>query len=182
MNTEVMRRLLAAVLADQPERADAGMALDEVRLSRVLSGEESLTDAEQHLLWTSPAARQRLFTLHGIQRARQYLIWRQLGIAPLISYRAAADGAVQTITIDNHPDLTIKLFPLDEQGDRWTIFLKLSCQVQQSLVSGIRLVDTGGVQWLAGHVDKDGELSADWVHQESPLQRLHRYELRIDPL
>ena len=59
---------------------------------------------------------------------------------------------------------------------------KLSEALQESLVSGIRLVDTGGVQWLAGHVDHDGELSADWTHPESPLQRLHRYELRFEPL
>jgi hypothetical protein len=182
MNTEAMKRLLAAMLADQTEHDDAGMALDEARLTRALSGEEPLTGAEQDLLWTSPAARQRLFALRGMQRSSQYLTWRQIGIEPLIPYRAAADGAVQTVTIDSHPDWTIKLFPLDEQGDRWTIFLKLSERVTQSLVSGIRLVDTGDAQWLAGHVDKDGELSADWVHQESPLQRLHRYELRIDPL
>lgn len=182
MNTEAMKRLLAAILADQEEQADAGMALDEARLSRALSGADPLNEAEQQLLWTSPAARQRLYALQSAQRAVQYLTWQQQSIEPSITYHAAADGAVQPITIDTHPHLTIKLFPLDEQGDRWTIFLKLSERVQQSLVSGIRLVDTGGAQWLVGHVDKDGELSADWMHQESPLQRLLHYELRIEPL
>jgi hypothetical protein len=182
MNTKTMKRLLAAILAQQPERADAGMALDETRLRRALSGEEPLTDAEQHLLWTSPAARQRLVALRDAQRAMQYLAWQQAGIESQIFYLAAADTAVQPITIDTHPELTVKLFPLDEQGTRWTVFLKISEAVQDSLVSGIRLVDTGGVEWLAGHVDSDGELSADWMHQESPLQRVHRYALRLEPL
>ena len=86
------------------------------------------------------------------------------------------------MTIDTHPHLTVKLFPLDEHGARWTVFVKLAEPIHNSLVSGIRLVDTGGVQWLTGYVDKDGELSADWTYEESPLQRLHRYALRLEPL
>jgi hypothetical protein len=182
MNAKALKRLLAAMLAQQPEHADAGMALDEARLRRALSGEEPLTAAEQHLLWTSPAARQRLVALRDAQRAAQYLAWQQVGIESQIYYLAAADSAVQPITIDTHLDLTVKLFPLDDQGEHWTIFLKLSASAHQTLLSGIRLVDTGGVEWLAGHVDSDGELSADWTHHESPLRRVHRYALRLEPL
>jgi hypothetical protein len=177
-----MQRLLAAILAQQPERIDAAMALDEARLRQALSGEEPLSEAEQHLLWTSPAVRQRLTALHDAQRAEQYLAWRRAGIETQMAYLAAADPTVQPITIDTHPHLTVKLFPLDEQGERWTIFLKLSDTMHASLLSGIRLVDTGGLQWLAGQVDNDGELSADWPHQESPLQRVHHYALRLEPL
>lgn len=182
MNPDAMQWLLAAILAEQPERSDAGIALDEARLRRALSGAEPLSAAEQQVLWTSPAARRRLAILHRVQCAAQYLAWQQAGIAPQISYLAAADAAVQPITIDTHPYLTVKLFPLDEHGARWTVFVKLAKPIHNSLVSGIRLVDTGGVQWLTGYVDKDGELSADWTHEESPLQRLHRYALRLEPL
>ena len=56
------------------------------------------------------------------------------------------------MTIDTHPYLTVKLFPLDEHGTRWTVFVKLAEPIHNSLVSGIRLVDTGGVQWLTGYV------------------------------
>lgn len=182
MHKDAMKRLLAGMLAQQPEHANAGMALDEARLRRALSGAESLSDAEQHLLWTSPAARQRLTTLHQAQRAAQYLAWRRAGIDTQVVYLAAADPMVQPITIDTHPHLTVKLFPLDDQGVRWTIFLKLSAPLHTSLLSGIRLLDTGGLQWLAGQVDSDGELSADWPHPESPLQRVHRYALRLEPL
>ena len=182
MNPDAMQRLMAAILAEQPERPDAGIALDEARLRRALSGAEPLSTAEQQVLWTSPAARRRLAILHRVQRAAQYLAWQQAGIASQIPYLAAADAAVQPVTIDTHPYLTVKLFPLDAHGARWTIFVKLAEPIHNSLVSGIRLVDTGGVQWLTGYVDKDGELSADWTHEESPLQRLHRYELRLEPL
>ena len=181
MNPEALKHLMAAILAEQPESADAGMALDEVRLRRVLSGEELLSAAEQRLLWTSPAARRRLITLWDSQRAAQYLAWHQAGITPQIAYLAAADPAVQPVTIDTHPHFTIKLFPLDTDGKHWTIFLKLSDTAYQTLLTGVRLVDTGGLQWLAGSVDGDGELSADWTHPEAPLQRLHRYALRIEP-
>jgi hypothetical protein len=182
MNPDAMQRLLAAILAEQPERPDAGIALDEARLRRALSGAEPLSTAEQQVLWTSPAARRRLAILYRVQRAAQSLAWQQAGIASQIPYLAAADTAVQPVTIDTHPSLTVKLFPLDAHGARWTIFVKLTESIHNSLVSGIRLVDTGGAQWLTGYVDKDGELSADWTHQESPLQRLHRYELRLEPL
>jgi hypothetical protein len=80
MHRDALQRLLAAILAQQPERADAGMALDEARLCRALSGKELLSEAEQHLLWTSSAARQRLTALHDTQRAAQYLAWRRAGI------------------------------------------------------------------------------------------------------
>ena len=182
MNREAMQRLMAAILAEQPESVDAGIALDEARLRRALSGEEPLSAAEQRLLWTSPAARRRLTMLWDSQRAAQYLAWHQAGIAPQIAYLATADPAVQPITIDTHPHFIIKLFPLDADGKHWTIFLKLSDTAHQTLLTGVRLVDTGGLQWLAGPVDGDGELSADWTHPEPPLQRLHRYELRVEPL
>ena len=182
MNREAMQHLMAAILAEQPESADAGMALDEARLRRALSGAEPLSAAEQRLLWTSPAARRRLTMLWDSQRATQYLEWHRAGVTPQIAYLAAADPVVQPITIDTHPHFTIKLFPLDTDGRHWTIFLKLSDTAHQTLLTGVRLVDTGGLQWLAGPVDGDGELSADWTHPEPPLQRLHRYELRVEPL
>ena len=182
MNRKAMQRLMAAILAEQPESADAGIALDEARLRRALSGAEPLSQAEQRLLWTSPAARWRLTMLWVSERAAQYLAWHQAGIAPQIAYLAASDAAVQPVTIDTHPHFTIKLFPLDTDGKRWTIFLKLSDTAHQTLLTGIRLVDTGGLLWLAGPVDGDGELSVDWPHPEPPLQRLHRYELRVEPL
>ena len=87
MNPDAMHRLLAAILAEQPERPDAGISLDEARLRRALSGAEPLSAAEQQVLWTSPAARRRLAILHRVQRAAQYLAWQQAGIAPQISYR-----------------------------------------------------------------------------------------------
>jgi hypothetical protein len=182
MNPEALKHLMAAVLAEQPESTDAGMALDEARLQQALSGEEPLSAAEQHLLWTSPVARRRLAMLRDSQRATQYLAWQRAGIAPQIAYLAAADPVVQPVTIDTHPHCTIKLFPQDTDGKLWTIYLKLSDTAYQTLLTGVRLVDTGGLQWMAGHVDSDGELSTDWAHPEPPLQRLHRYELRLEPL
>lgn len=182
MNPEALQHLMAAILTEQPESIDTTMALDEERLRRALSGEEPLSATEQRLLWTSPAARRRLTTLRDSQRAAQYLAWQRAGIAPQIVYLAAADPAVQPITIDTHPHFTIKLYPLDTDGQLWTVYLKLSDTVHQTLLTGVRLVDTGGLQWLAGHVDGDGELSADWPHREPPLQRLHRYALRVEPL
>ena len=112
MNPEALKHLMAAILAEQPESVDTEMALDEVRLRRALSGEEPLSAAEQRLLWTSPAARRRLIMLWDSQRAAQYLAWQRAGIAPQIAYLAAADAAVQPVTIDTHPHFIIKLFPL----------------------------------------------------------------------
>ena len=90
MNPEALKHLMAAILAEQPESADAGMALDEARLRRALSEAEPLSAAEQHLLWTSPEARHRLTMLWDSRRAAQYLAWQRAGITPQIAYLAAA--------------------------------------------------------------------------------------------
>src|SRR5688572_17843588 len=125
-------------------------------------------------------SRRRGDTDRAAQSKQPIAGWQWAGIAPQIFYLAAADAAIQPIIINTHPDLTVKLFSLDDQAERWTIFLKLSEAVHDSLVSGVRLVDTGGMEWLAGHVDSDGELSADWPHHESPRQRLDHYALRLE--
>ena len=129
-------------------------------------------------------ALQRAAPAPPVEALRQRLTHegRQNGVALQLAYLAAADHPGHPITLDTHPALLVKLFPLDESGDRWTIFLKVTEQGQEALGSRIRLVDTGGVQWLAGQVDEDGELSADWAYQETPLQRLHQYELRLESL
>jgi hypothetical protein len=182
MNPEALKRLMAAILAEQPDSAEVRPALDEARLQRALSESEPLSLTEQRLLWVSPATRRRLARLRDSQRAIQYQVWQQVGIIPQITYLAAADPTVQPITIETNPHFTLKLFPLDADGASWTLFLKLSDTAHRTLSTGVRLVDTGGVQWLAGQVDADGELSADWTYAEPPLQRLHRYELRVEPL
>jgi hypothetical protein len=181
-HADPMKHLMAALLSEQPEPPEAAPALDQARLQRALTGAEPLTAAEQRLLWTSPAARRRFTALREARQARQYRRWRQAGIDPQVVYRAAADAAVQPIVVDSNPHVTVKLFPLDEQGSRWTVFVKLSETMRRSLEAGIRLRDTGDMEWLTGQVDGDGELSADWPHQESPLQRVHRYGLRVEPL
>src|SRR5262245_13392792 len=107
MNPEALKRLMAAILAEQPESDDAETGLDEARLLRALSGEEPLSAAEQRLLWTSPAARRRLAMLRDSHHAVQYLAWQRAGITPQITYLAAADSVVQPVTIDTHPHCTI---------------------------------------------------------------------------
>lgn len=182
MPTDALQSLLAAILADQPERPETDPLLDEARLVRLLAGTQPLTTAEERVLWTSPAVRRQLAALRAAQRAAQYQAWSQIGFVPQIPYLAAAAASVQPVTIATHPGLIIKLFPEDDDGNKWTIWLKLARFVQDVLVSGIRLVDTGGVSWLAGQMDHDGELSADWTYTESPLRRLQRYALRLEPL
>ena len=177
MHPETRKRLLAA----QPDTGEHPQALDEARLRQALTGTVELSPAEQALLLHDPSARQRLYALRDAQRARQYLIWKRLGMATQVSYLAAADVTDHPVTIDTHPHLTVKVFPLDAEGTRWTIFLKVSETLQETLLSGLRLLDSGGLLWLIGQVDADGELSMDWAHAESPLQRLHHYELRIEP-
>ena len=186
-----LRGLLADILGSQPDKPEhwraaraAGLA-DEQRLRAAVSGQQPLDEAERRLLLRSPQARERVLEVAATLRDEARAAWRQAGIAPVLVYQAAAGeqgGEFEPLSVDSNRDFSVSLLPLDPDGQRWTVSLRLSRRVLKTWSGPVRLMDSAGGQWLQGQPDGDGELSADWSLPGSPLERLRQFSLSIEPL
>ncbi|NJN48331.1 MAG: hypothetical protein HC808_19720 [Candidatus Competibacteraceae bacterium] len=174
--------LLAVTLAGQAEPAPLESELDETRLREVLTGRSVLAASERKQLLRSPAARRQLYFLADILRAETYARWRQAAIDTELLYQAAASSSVEPLQITSNPYYSLSLFPLDSEGRAWTLYLKLSAQLRQQVITGVRLIDDEEQVWLAGKPDSDGELSGDWHLPGSPIERLRQTKLHLKPL
>jgi len=190
-----LRGLLGAILRSQPDlpgRFDERVLGDDAQLRDALTGRQVFSDAQRTQLLRSPQARERLMRVATALRAETRAHWQQAGVVAELAYQAAADDDVRPVSVDSNRDFGVSLLPLDPQGQRWTVSLRLSRRVMaglvgqglagQDLASQVRLLDSGGGLWLQGRPDSDGELSGDWALDESPLLRLRRYKLSIEPL
>lgn len=184
MNRNQQLKLLATVLAMQEDAfapaATAGTR-DEAHWREVLARTGTLREAERNMLLHSPQARRQFYFMADVARAEAYARWKQAGIETSLCYRAAASPTVEPLKIESNPHFTLILFPLDEEGKTWNLYLKLSPRFRPLASAGIRLVDEGGEVWLAGQPDGDGELSGDWLLEGSPLERLRQQQLQIQP-
>ena len=183
-----LRSLLGEVLRSQPNRPEAltvpfqNTPDDNQRLREAISGRQALTAGERRQLLHSPRARAQLVRIANELRGETRAHWRQAGVTPDIVYQAAAGDEVRPLSLDSNPDFGVDLYPLDPKGRRWTISLRLSARVMDGLTAGVRLRDSDGVLWLQGRPDSDGELSGDWALPESPVDRLRRCKLSLEPL
>jgi len=184
-----LRGLLSELLRSQPDRQELlaapfrDMPEDTQRLREAITGRRPLDASERGQLLRSPRARARLVRMANELRAATRAHWRRAGIIPDIIYQAAADDEVRPLSVDSNPDFGVDLFPLDPDGHRWTVSLRLSARVMDGLLpGGVRLLDSDGGLWLQGRPDSDGELSGDWDLSDSPPERLRRFKLSIEPL
>lgn len=183
MNREQLNKLLVSGLAQQDEPVAAPeIDLDDAELRDIVTGQRTLNTQEQQALLISPALRRRLYFLADVIRAETYAAWQQEGIDPVLHYQAAASSEVEPVTVDNNPDFTLTLYPLDDMATNWTLHLQVSLRIRDLTPKGIRLLDDAGETWLAGQPDADGELSADWVLSGSPVERLHSHTLKLQAL
>ena len=200
-----LRGLLGAILRSQPDlpgRYDERVLGDDAGLRDALTGRQALSDAQRSQLLRSPQARERLMRVATTLRAETRAHWQRAGVVAELAYQAAADDEVRPVSVDGNRDFGVSLLPLDPQGRRWTVSLRLSRRVMAGLAGQdlageglagqgladlgpagqVRLLDSGGGLWLQGRPDSDGELSGDWALDESPLLRLRLYTLSIEPL
>lgn len=174
-------KILAAVFGAQQEPAENAVMIDEVALRELLTRKRPPTEHEARLLRQSPATRRQLYWLADVIRAEQYLFWKQVGINATLVYRAASSAETKPVSLTDNPDFSLTLYPLDTEGKAWNLHLRLSERSAKLADTGIRLIDDEGKVWIAGYPDADGELSDDWIFEESPLERLHRHCLYVLP-
>ncbi|MDS4032401.1 MAG: hypothetical protein RKO66_20405 [Candidatus Contendobacter sp.] len=184
MNGNKQLKLLAALLAIQEDAlapTAAADACDEVHWQEALTRKSALRGNARKALLHSPQTRRQFYFMADVTRAEAYARWKQAGIETALRYRAAASPTVEPLKIESNPHFTLILFPLDDEGKTWNLYLKLSAAFRPLASAGIRLVDDRGEVWLAGQPDADGELSSDWQLEGSPLERLLQHQLQIQP-
>ena len=183
-----LRGLLGEILRSQPDRPEAVIEPfrdtpgDTRRLREAINGRRPLNADERGQLLRSPRARARFVRVATELRAETRAHWRRSGIIPDLVYQAAADNEIRPVKVEDNPDFGVSLYPLDPQGRSWTVSLRLSPRVMDGLPGQVRLLDSDGGLWLQGRPDDDGEISADWPLPGSPLERLRRFSLSIEPV
>lgn len=182
MNINGMAELLSEILETQVESGQFG-AIDEERLRQALTSGPPLSNEEQSLLLLSPVARSDYKRIR--REIRENLTSRlinrsvELELLPL----AAATDEEKVIMQGNGFNVT--LYRQDNLGIPWVILVQLGTFYLQALnpMTVLRLVDSGGLEWLRGKPDANGEITATWDDPETDiLARSRRFSLTLEPV
>lgn len=182
MNTNAMARLLTELLDPQVESGEYGEIGDD-RLRKAMTIGPALTKQEQSLLLLSPVARadysrvcneivaetRDRITRHGVK----------MNLLPL----AAADQDDKVVF--KSTGFTVTLYRRDDLGIPWIILVQLGSSYRQAInpMTTVRLADTGGLEWLRGKPDANGELTGAWNDSETNLlTRAQRFSLMLEPV
>ncbi len=182
MNTDGLAELLMEILSPQLETGQYG-ELDEKRFREALTTGPEMSQEEQSLLLLSPVARSDYKRIS--QEIRMELATRleaqgvELELLPL----AAATTADKVVMHGNGFDVT--LYRQEGLGVPWVILVQVGTVCLRSLnpMTVLRLVDSGGLEWLRGRPDVNGEISATWDDRETDLlARSRRFSLILEPI
>ncbi len=177
-----MAGLLSEILDAQVESGKYG-AIDEGRFREALTVGPPLDEQEQGLLLLSPVARA---DYHRIRREVQEELTGRLqeqGVDMALLPLAAASDDDKVVMQGN--GFSVTLYRQDDLGVPWVILVQLGSSYMQALnpMSLLRLVDSGGLEWLRGKPDKNGEITATWDDPETDLLlRSRRFSLSLEPV
>jgi hypothetical protein len=180
MKDDIKRELLADILNTQTDE-ECGQMFSDSRLHQVLMGTSPLTEEEKKRLWLSPTARAQYF------EAREQICqdirrrWAELNVTLRAERRVAADESSPVIVPSE--DFTVRIYREEDVDMPWSISLTLEPRIRDTIGPEVqvRLVDSGGLEWLRGHPSKRGEINSGWFNLEiSPVDRLLQHELRLD--
>ena len=182
MNTDSMTRLLAEILDSQIETGAHG-EINDIRMREALTTGPDLTKQEQSLLLLSPVAR------GDFQRMRNKIVSEirdrvsVYGVeTELLPLAAASSG--DKITLKN-TGFSVTLYCKDDLGIPWVILVQLGNNYQQAInpMTTLKLVDTGGLEWMRGKPDAFGEMTGAWYDFETDLlSRARRFSLVLEPV
>ncbi|HID46896.1 MAG TPA: hypothetical protein EYP34_14240 [Chromatiaceae bacterium] len=180
MKPESMKALFSAML-DQQYVSRETRALSDERMRETLTTGPELTGKEKELLIRSPLAR---YCYQDMQSAIAEEITdalQQGNISTHILPLAAADHA------DTHSfsctGYKVILYDKKKYGIPWVILLQLDKSFQEAInpLTVLRLVDSGGLEWMRGRPDANGELTASWTHADTDLlERAKQYSLNLE--
>ena len=184
MNSRAIRRLTATILSRQMESGRHG-TIDEKRLREALTIGPQLTEKENSLLLLSPVARDdwnRIRTL--ILNDMRDKIAEQGLDTSLVSLAASTDIEDGQVLIPGS-DFSVTLYRQDTQGIPWVILVQLGPAYRNTIypMTCLRLVDEGGLEWMRGYPDAEGEITSAWLDRNLDLHvRARKYSLKLEPV
>ncbi len=180
MNVGPRFDLLARVLDLQP--LDEKPLISEGRFRAALTTGPALTREESRVLWTSPATRDRYVRTKAALTSEVSSRLSDHGVGrALFALAAGSDDVVHYLAGDSFSVTVIKA---DLPDVDWLISLKLEPSYREHLpvLMPVALRDGGGLIWITGTPDAEGQLSGEWIHKGvSPLDRVREHGLVLEP-
>lgn len=183
MKSDGMARLLSEILDPQIESGEYG-AIDKGRLRKSLTNGPGLTDQEQSLLLLSPVARGDFKDVRNEILEEVYARIHQQSVDMNMLPLAAAGEEKDKVILKGR-GFSVTLYRRGELGIPWIILVQLGASYLKAInpMTTLRLVDTGGLEWLRGRPDVNGELTGPWSDAETDLlNRAHRFSLVLEPV
>ncbi len=181
MNINGMAALLKDILDSQIESGTQG-TLNEYRIHEALTKGPELTEEEQSILLLSPVARSDYSRIRYevIEEIRNNLFEFDVDLE-ILPLAAASDENVISLK-GNGFDVT--LYQKDNLGIPWVILVQIGTSYREAInpMTTLRLVDSGGLEWLRGKPDVNGEITAAWSDPDTDiLARSRRFTLTLEP-
>lgn len=168
-------------MLDTQQESGTHGAMSDSRMRQSLVIGPGLTAEEKGILLKSPIARYRYM---DIKRAVTRQIEQDLKVFHIgteILPLAASDHS------DTHAfacsGYRVVLYDKNELGIPWVILLQLDKSFQKAInpLTVLRLVDSGGLEWLRGKPDRNGELAASWSDADTDLlERSKQFSLNLE--
>lgn len=181
-NPNAMANLLTKILDSQIESGRYS-SIKESRLRESSTTGPKLTEAEQCLLLLSPLARSDYKRIRGEIRNENLARLDTLRVERQLFPLAAASDE-DTIVMKNN-GFTVTLYRRKDLGIPWIILVQLGSLYLNAIypMTTLRLVDSGGLEWLRGRPDINGEITAHWVDELTDiLARSKRFSLLLEPV
>jgi len=182
MNTTQMADLLSEILDSQIESGEYG-GIDRKRFEKALTCGPPLQENELQLLLLSPVARSDYNIVR--QRIADQLkkrLQKQRIELELLPLAASTDG--EKIVMQGN-GFAVTLYQKEELGIPWIILVQLEPKYSENIdpMTVLQLIDTGGLEWLRGRPDRNGELTGAWDDRQTDLlARSKRFSLILQPV
>lgn len=181
VNVNGMAKLLSELLDPQLETGQYGV-ITEKRLREALTLGPPLDEREQSLLLLSPVVREDYRRIRQEIRSELSKKLEMNNVAMEIMPLAAASTGDKVVM--KGKGFTVTLYRQEGLGVPWIILVQLGDAYMQTLnpMSILRLMDSGGLEWLRGRPDECGEITATWNDDQTDLiARSRRFSLRLEP-
>ena len=182
MNTNGMATLLTELLAPQVETGKYGVISKE-RLRASLTTGPPLTEHEQTVLLLSPVTR---IDWQHIQQQVTHELLAELKARDIEMNLLPMAAATDEETTKFHGNgFNVTLYRQNDIGIPWIVLVQLGDAYLKAIgpMTTLRLVDSGGLEWLRGKPDKNGEITGSWHDQDTDLlARSRRFSLTLEPV
>lgn len=153
------------------------------RLYAAFTNGPEINKAERKLLLKSPTLRYECVNvINQINREVKNQLEKsqiQMAITPLAAANESSEYHFSA------RDFDVYLYDKSNSDMPWIVFLQLSPKLTSCLyhMTRIRLYDSGGLDWIVGRPDKNGQIIGEWLDTETSLvDRAKMYSLHIEPI